>query len=245
MLISKPYYGCVFHFCERERMFGNEKGMNKPVAQWMKSLHLTVKQEFITPGGICDLVGLSFSSSNVHRRLKLRQTRPISSIVRSALLMQIPDSESGQSISIQKLIKNCTPAVSPITVVSEIERLIKDHFVIGSTKYLQKRNGWVPLWNRLIAVELKLKRIEEAMSQARNNMIFAAESYVALPCELARKVAAKPEKWPTLLEGVGLIAVSKKSCKVLKPASVNASLLDPIVQFYVVEKFWSTHSKDN
>lgn len=226
-------------------MFNKERSMSEPVAQWIKSLHLTVKREFITPWGICDLVGLSFNARNVAHRFRLRQTRPINSIIRSALLIQIPDSESGRSVSTKQLIENCSPAASPEAVVCGIKRLIKDHFVIGSSESLQKLNGWMPLRDRLIAVELKLKRIEEAMAQAKNNMTFAEESYVALPGELACRVAAKPDKWPAISEGVGLIAVNPKSCKVLLPAKANPSLLDSVVQFYVIEKFWGSHSKRN
>ena len=67
-------------------MFKAEANMMKPVLQWMQSLNLAVKSEFITPWGMCDLVGVGFRKGNVKRRQKLRQTRAINSMRRAALL---------------------------------------------------------------------------------------------------------------------------------------------------------------
>ncbi len=47
---------------------------------------------------------------------------------------------------------------------------MNDGFIVRTdTQALQKINGWMPLQKRLVAVELKLSRVEEAISQAVNN----------------------------------------------------------------------------
>src|SRR6266446_3702040 len=99
-------------------MFESEAKMSKPVIRWMQSLGLRVKPEFITPWGICDLVGLSFRSTSVQHRLRLGQTQPITSVTRAALLLRIPDVATGQSITLMALTKEYA-FVMPADVVDE------------------------------------------------------------------------------------------------------------------------------
>ncbi len=226
-------------------MFSNEKSMGYPVVQWMKSLQLIVKREFTTPWGICDLVGASLNPQNVSHRLRLGQKRPVNSITRAALLMQIPDTESGSSISMQELVDSFAPIISQEAAMAETDRLLRERFIIESSGQLQRVNGWMPLCDRLIAVELKLERVEEALLQARNNMAFADESYVALPYDLAHRVAEKSPRRASLDAGVGLLAVTPDDCEVVIAAKASPSTIDPVVQFYSAEKFWRLRPKDN
>jgi hypothetical protein len=109
---------------------------------------------------------------------------------------------------------------------------------------MQKLNGWMPLHKRLIAVELKLNRVEEAISQARNNLIFADSSYVWLPKKLALRVASRRIRESSFLEsGVGLLAVASAECEILIPSRHCSAKPDPVIQFYCVEKFWRTYPK--
>jgi hypothetical protein len=226
-------------------MFSSEATMTKPVLQWMQSLGLQVKLEFITPWGMCDLVGLSFKKRARTARLKLGQTQPIGSLIGAALLAQIPDAKTHRTTTLRRLKQECFPTISEDTVAEQIQRLIADGFVLSSgANRLQKLNGWIPLHKRLIAIELKLNRVEEALSQARNNLIFADKSYVGLPKDVAERVAASRTRRSTFLnEGVGLVSVSSRECKILIPSRQRPSGPDPVIQFYCVEKFWRTHSK--
>ena len=104
----------------------------------------------------------------------------------------------------------------------------------------------MPLQDRLIAVELKLQRIEEAMRQALNNLGFAEESYVGLPVEVAHRVVSNASRWSDFLDaGVGLLSVARLGCEVLVPARKVQNRTDGAIQLYCVEKFWRTRVKDN
>ena len=104
----------------------------------------------------------------------------------------------------------------------------------------------MPIHERLVAVELKLSRIEEAMHQAMNNLGFADESYVALPAVVARRVASNPSRWSEFFDaGVGLLSVSRHRCDVLMQPHKAAGWPDPAIQLYCAEKFWRTRAKGN
>jgi len=221
--------------------------MAEAVAGWMKSSRMTVKSEFVTPWGICDLVGLTLNPKKVADRVGLRQTRAIGSITRTALLLQIPDVEDGKWTTLTRLVRQFAPLIPAKVVSEQIERLIADRFVEPSSRgRLQKRNGWMPLQDRLVAVELKLSRIAEAMHQAMNNLGFAEESYVGLPAEVAHRVAASPSRWSDFFDaGIGLLSVTRQGCRVLVQARKSEGWTDKAVQLYCVEKFWRTHLKGN
>jgi len=227
-------------------MFKFEAKMTEPVLAWMRLADLIVKHQFITPWGICDLAGVSFRADSVRHRIRLRQFRSVTSTTRATLLHRIPD-EHGKPISMRRLIRDCTPVIPPDVIMEETQRLIADGFVIQQPRRgLQKVNGWMPMKERVVAVELKLHRVEEAMCQAYNNLTFADESYVALPKELAGRVLLKQNRWSTFFEsGVGLLAVGAQNCEVVVRAQPNVINLNPIIQFCSVEKFWRTHPKGN
>ena len=221
-------------------MFKRESDMAAPVVKWMKSAGLLTKAEFITPWGICDLVGVRFRRLNVAHRLKLGQTKPVSSLVRAILLLMIPDVEKQKSASLSELVCACSQVVSEETIVREVERLIRDQFVVRSGgSRLQKLNGWVPLHERLVAVELKLSKTSEAFAQARNNLGFADESFVGLPARMANRIEADGlRRAEFVAAGVGLLGVRRNGCKVLIPAQPRRIVPDKALQLYCVEKFW-------
>lgn len=215
--------------------------------RWLAAEGMTVKSEFVTPWGICDLVGLRFNRRNVDRRRDLKQTRAIGSITRAVLLMQIPDKETQKSTTLGRLVRQCAPSIPEEVVSEETHRLIADHFVKRSSRgRLQKMNGWMPLQDRLVAVELKLSRIAEAMRQAMNNLGFAEESYVGLPSDVADRVAANASRWSDFFDaGVGLLSVTPEGCKVVVKAQRSRHGADEPIRFYCVEKFWRTRVKGN
>jgi len=226
-------------------MFLYETQMVAPAAKWLEQLGLTVKNEFVTPWGICDLVGASLDPQQVSKRLEHRQTKPVASVTRAAILLQIPDVESENSITLGKLVRDYAPVIPQEIVIREIERLIEDRYVVRSGRNrLQKLNGWMPLHRQLVAVELKLSRVNEAMTQAVSNLGFAGESYVGLPSKIAKRVAANKQRWAKHFDkGIGLLAVSARSCSVLVPVFVKKEPPNPALQFYCVEKFWRTYPK--
>lgn len=229
-------------------MFAKESDMSASAANWLSSMGLTVKAEFTSPWGICDFVGLSFNPEKVAHRLDLKQTKAIGSVTRTHLLREIPDVEKGRAISFNVLMKPYASVFSREQIEIEVERLVADKFVVRNKRgNLQKRNGWVPLHDRLIAVELKLSRISEVMNQAKSNLGFADESYVGLPADVAQRIYQAPARWSEFFDaGVGLLSVKSDGCEILIHSSkAKDDWLDTSLQMYCVEKFWRTRSKGN
>ena len=222
-------------------MFSREADMSTSVLRWMRRNGLIVKTEFVSPWGICDFVGIQFNPTHVQHRLTLRQRKPVTSITRAALLLQVPDVEERRSISIDRLAMKFSNAIPRECLERDIARLQSDGFLV-QTKHgrLQKRNGWMPLQDRIVAVEAKLTRIEEALQQARANLGFAQESYVAFPLQLARRIAANPAPWAEYFkQGIGLIGVTTTRCESLIDSNTVGRSHDPAVRLYCTEKFWS------
>jgi hypothetical protein len=228
-------------------MFSRESQMAASVVRWMKASGMTAKSEFVTPWGLCDLVGLRFNPQKVALRVKLKQMRAVTSITRAVLLIQIPDAEKRQFTTLEKLIRSYGPSITEEVVRRETSRLIADGFVqCSSHQRLQKINGWMPLQDRIVAVELKLSRVDEAMRQAVNNLGFADESYVALPADVARRVMSSATRWSKFFDfGIGLLSVARQCSQVLRPAEKTGNWTDNAIQLYCVEKFWSTRPKDS
>jgi hypothetical protein len=228
-------------------MFERESEMAVAVARWMKATGMTAKSEFVTPWGICDLVGLRFNPEKVACRLAQKQIRAISSITRALLLLQIPDIQEKRAITLNTLVKRFAPSIPEEVIRRETARLIADRFVIASSRCrLQKMNGWMPLQDRMVAVELKLSRVDEAMRQAVNNLGFVDESYVALPADVAGRVISSVTRWSKFFDlGIGLLAVAQYNCEVLQPAGKTGNWTDRAIQLYCVEKFWSTRLRDS
>lgn len=222
--------------------FAREREMARPVRSWLMSQGLQVKQEYSTPWGICDFVAASLNRTLVRKRLELRQSNAIGSLFRLALLQRIPDSRSGRSISWSRLEHLCR--VPSEYLEAELDKLIVNRFVIRTPRgAFQKLNGWQPLHKKIIAIELKLNRVAEAIMQARANRAFATESFIALPAETAYRLARSERKHELTMAGVGIIAVSRESCTVLLRPSDCGIAADPVLQMHCVERFWRT--RDN
>ncbi len=222
--------------------FALECEMSHPVRRWLKKEGLEVKDEYVLPWGICDLVALSFDQARVKQRLALRQFRPIGPPHRIDLLFQVPDAETGESIGIRQLRKKL-PMLSGEAVGHELQKLASGGFVVEHRKgSFQKLNGWVPLHNRIVAVELKLSRTSEVLGQAASHRAFASESYVAMPVENAER-AAETRFAEFYAAGVGILGVTRSACKVLLRSSASGVAVQATLQAHCVERFWRT--RDN
>lgn len=229
---------------EKTAVFEREADMTPIVSGWLQATGLTMRSEFTSPWGICDLVGAQLSVRRMAHRRELRQNQPVRSITAAAVLLRIPDQETGKSVRLSTLVRTCSPSIPESIVRDEVNRLILQRFVREGRGGLQRANGWAPLHRRLVAVELKLNRIDEAMRQARSNLGFADQSYVALPDKQALGVWSRPRRWRDFVNaGVGVLAVGRTDCAVLIPARRNDALLDRVIQFYCVERFWRCRSK--
>jgi hypothetical protein len=223
--------------------FARESEMTRPVLNWLHGQGLLTKVEFGLPWGICDLVGLSFDQAQVAKRLSFGQRKPIGPMQRVELLRQIPDQESGASITLRRLQKFANDTLFAPSLDRDLATLISDGFVVANkTGALQKRNGWAPLHERIVAVELKLSRISEALAQALSNRVFATESYIALPTKVAERFTRSARYSDFKDRGIGVLGVSRSCCKVVSPASTTTDP-DTTLQMHCVERFWRT--RDN
>jgi hypothetical protein len=221
--------------------FQVEAEMVTPVIRWLRRNGLKVKPEFTLPWGICDLVGVELDPRKIKLRLSYGQTRSVGPLLRLLILSRIPDCASGKSIRFQGLIRDLSHNIETEVLSRELEALIRDGFVKG-TKHgsFQKQNGWAPLHFRIVAVELKLNRISEALGQASSNRTFATHSYVALPMKRAVRVMRSERADSLVCSGIGLLGVSQRACVELIKPRMTKGISDEIVQSHVVERFWRT-----
>jgi hypothetical protein len=223
--------------------FEYEREMVEPAVQWLRGQGLRVKREFPTPWGICDLVGCSLNRNKVRTRLRLRQTKPIRSQLRVHLLSLIPEKGQG-SVGVDDLHRVFDPYLDRERIERELMRLQKDRFIqpAGHDTF-DKINGWMPLHKRLIAVELKLSRIDDALCQAINNLGFAGESYVGLPLDVATRLVKGRRKADFVERGIGVLAVGADCCRVVLRAARQGRNEERTTQTYAVERFWLPHLK--
>lgn len=226
-------------------LFKRESEMTLPVRRWLSREGLLIKSEFVLPWGICDLVGLSFNKHQVKKRLSYRQRLPIGPLQRVELLRHIPDRESGRSITLEGLQKLADRSILSTSVEDDLNRLIADRFVLPDRHgALQKLNGWAPMHRRIVAVELKLQRISEALSQALSNRAFATESYIALPYIAAERLARGRRQSHLSSDGIGILGVTERTCKVLLRAP-QLTEPDETLQLHCVERFWRTRDSSS
>jgi hypothetical protein len=221
--------------------FQFEAEMTAPVTRWLLGRGLMVKAEFSLPWGVCDLVGVKLDAAKKKLRLSYGQTQPIGSITRLLILSRIPESDSGKSISFDKLARDLSAHLSADALSHQLDALVRSRFILQPRRgLLQKLNGWAPLHSRIVAVELKLTRTTEALHQAASNRAFATDCYVALPNRRALLVARSSKADLFRRLGIGLLAVSRRSCReLISPGGKDISS-NEIVQAHVTERFWRT-----
>jgi hypothetical protein len=227
--------------------FQLEREMLDSARNWLIQQGLLVKEEFNIPWGICDLIGVSLSQKRIQQRLNLGQRDSIGPPQRIALLNRIPDSESGRSITATRLMREFEGIFMESELRRELDRLSEGGFVRGvrSDSY-QKLNGWVPLHRRIVALELKLSRVEEACAQAQSHLRFATHSYVGFPRELALRVTKSKRRADFVHEGIGIVGIERSNCEVfLRPRHQISHQKDNVFQMHCVERFWRTMIRDN
>jgi hypothetical protein len=220
--------------------FRFESDMAEPVSRWLRRRRLTTKFEFSLPWGVCDLVAVKLNAQKTKCRLSYGQIHRIGSLFRVIVLSKIPDRETGRSIAITRLRDKLGANLPEATLLKEISRLTRAKFVVSPRAgFLQKLNGWAPLHEKVIAVELKLNRVSEAVSQAVVNRQFATHSYIALPMKLALRLSRSDRADRLTANGVGLLGVSSGACRELIRPGLEPISHDPIIQMHVVERFWA------
>jgi hypothetical protein len=215
-----------------------ERDMTAPVLAWMQRQGLHVQTECSTPWGICDLVGVSFRTRNVKRRLALRQSSTIGSQFDISVLACLPDAEFDEGISVAA-IRDLLGGFSTVSSIeTTLAKLEQRRFVRRTGGQFAKINGWMPLHQRIVAVELKLGRVEEVIQQASNHVGFATESYVGLPMDVAQRLAKSPRLGGVIKAGVGIIGITEHKVRTLRRADTSAHMSIPWLQMHMTERFW-------
>jgi hypothetical protein len=245
-ILVRVLYGCatdlLMRHCDRMAM-RYEKDMTKPVLAWMRDQGLHVRTECATPWGICDLVGVSFRVRNVKRRLALKQRGTIGSEFDVAVLATLPDSETSDGINISEIQEILGGIATASKIESTLQKLQHRRFVGCRNARFAKINGWMPLHQRIVAVELKLSRIEEVIQQAMNHTGFATESYIGLPMEVAHRVVRSSRIERLGGAGVGVLGVDVGGVKTLRRSRPNFDATIPWLQMHIVERFWRSGHK--
>jgi hypothetical protein len=222
-------------------VFRFEREMLASARRWLARQGLMVKEEFYTPWGVCDLVGVSLDKERIRQRLRLGQKRPIGPLIRVEILNAIPDVGGGQSATLERLESDYRAIVTPSQLRAEVDRLIGNKFVMVTERgTLQKVNGWAPLQTRIVALELKLNRVEDALSQAISHQAFADESFVGLPAEVAVRITNSPRAAKFRSEGVGILSVSTSRCSIVLSPETRCRPVNSTLQMHCVERFWRT-----
>jgi len=225
--------------------FRYEKEMLDPVAKWLTGRGFQVIAEYKTPHGICDIVAACLNKRKVAQRLNLGQRKPVGSRFHISLLREIPDDGTREPVSLADLQERYGGLLSKDRVLDCVTRLIEKKLVqaVDTHRYV-RLNGWIPLHRRLMAIELKKTRVAEALRQAQANQEFATESYVALPKETACRVLTGGQLDAFSESGIGLISVSKESCRVVRRARRSSAVKDNTTQMHCIEQFWRNWIRD-
>ena len=216
-----------------------ESQMAPAAVAWLRGQGLLVREEFNLPWGICDFVGAALDSERVQKRLALKQRDTVGPLSRVGILLSLPDVESETGVGFGELEARFEGLLSGEELQSELAVLTRKRFVRtdGAGLY-QKVNGWIPLHRRLVAVELKLDRVDEALCQARKNKEATWESYVGLPIAVAERVCAGKKRVDFEAAGVGILGLCGKKADVVLPARRCGVEQSPVLEVHCAERFW-------
>jgi len=224
--------------------FRYEREMLRPARRWLRSRGLMTRSEFATPWGICDLVGCSFRPDGVAKRQDLGQTKAIGSYIHVLVLSQIPDENEGATVTFDALRRKLGWSNDESELARILKGLVTRRFLRTNRRgRYQRLNGWLPLQESIVALELKLSRFRDALRQASAHVEFADESYVGLPMALSRAIANSTRVHLLERLGIGLLGVSKKRCDVVVPARAPQLSATRAAQVHCVERFWRSYVK--
>lgn len=211
-------------------MFALEREMTPIVEAWLQARSDVVRREFSPAwGGAVDLVGCRFHQDAVEARRRLGQQQIIHRLDRVQILLAISSSEASPT-SLSRLTEQFPRQYMRHPITRELGWLIKRRLVREVDGGFCRVTPWLPLHERVVAVELKLNRIDEVYHQARNNHAFATDSWAALPADVATRLVCGGRRVGFAQFGIGVLGVDAEGCYELRAARHRTDdMLDPCV----------------
>jgi len=192
------------------------------------------------------VVGCALDGKRARLRRSLKQTSTLGPPTRVQLWHYIPDRASKRGTTIEELVVRARAFWDRDVVEHELHRLIDLGFVATTQSgKLQRQAPWHPLQKRVVAIELKLTKVTDALSQAIRYAGFADEAFVGVPHEIAQHaMSVRGEEFERA--GVGLLAIRQHGVQLLMaPQSRRRSVFDPVAQTHAVERFWRAYITDS
>ena len=214
--------------------FRFEADMAPAVRDWLGRQGLVVRSELATPVGICDLAGCLIDQGRAAERKRLGQARVLGPQLRVDVWSRV---SADWPVSSAALTEDYSGTVTGQRIEQELARLVASRLVERNPRGDYIRYApWHPLHERLVAVELKLTKVTDALRQAEAYQTFANETYVALPARVAH-VTRELHHQRFRTASVGLLAVHLTRVEILIDAAPRQPF-DEVLTTHVVERFW-------
>lgn len=206
------------------------------VLRWLGEQGLVQMEEFVTPWGVADVLGIRYNIDRVQARIAAGHLEPVGDAHAVQLLLSLPS--GGKSKRIADVARRFEPLFGTVLFERAVRNLIRKRFVIQEGASLVRRTEWLPYHEQLVAVELKLRRVDEALAQARRHKAITVESYVGMPAVIAEKVAFTGRRSEFEAAGVGLLSVQDGNCSVLIPPDILEKTVLQTQELCAAEACW-------
>lgn len=192
---------------------------------WLGGQGMEQMEEFVTPWGVADVLGIRFNIDRVRARIAAGHLDPVGDAHAMHLLLSLPT--GGRPKRLSDVARKFEPLLGAVLFERAVRNLMRKRFVVQEGASLVRRTDWMPYHEQLVAVELKLRRVDEALAQARRHKAITAESYVGMPAVIAERVAFTERRADFEAAGVGLLSVQDDICKVLiSPDSSTKTVIE-------------------
>lgn len=209
------------------------------VLRWLCDQGLLVQvEEFVTPWGVADVLGLRFNIDRVQARIAAGHLDPVGDAHAVQLLLSLPI--GGKPKRVLDVARKFEPLFGPALFERAVRNLVRKRFVVKEGSSLVRRTEWMPYHEQLVTVELKLRRVDEALAQARRHKAITAESYVGMPAVIAERIVLTDRRLEFEAAGVGLLSVQDGDCKVLLSPDHSTKTVIEAQQISAAEACWRT-----
>lgn len=216
-----------------------ESEMLFPIEQWLLNRNYVTKVEIQLPWGICDLVGMKPELDRAVTRLNETGKRTIGNFTNAWLMVHLPSPRARKAVSREDLLTQSAMVMNATQLSAGLDDLVARQLATKTSNgKFQRACSWFPYHDSVVAVELKLSRIEDVLSQATRHKALTKQSYIALPIDLAERLMNSKRRETLEQSGVGLIATDGSKCmEMLMPKTARFEP-DPVFAVLVADRFW-------